>query len=250
MARVREQRNQAFLKDSLPVVGRIQQRFRHRAAHRSFEERRRIQQLSLTELFPGIADTRVMVQCVAPTPSSLGNVACNELLYISAICKYINARQIVEFGTYDGLTALHLAINSPANAKIKTIDLPADHPIRLNGGDDGFYTEGVLLGRYFSAAPEADKIDQVLTDSKEWNHVDFKKGTDLVFVDGGHVYDVVKSDSQKALEMVRDGGVVLWHDYHYAHTGVARCLNELAAEYPLVQVIGTALVCYLAPCFP
>ena len=39
-------------------------------------------------------------------------------------------------------------------------------------------------------------------------------------MDAGHAYELVRSDSEKALEMVRPGGVILWHDYHYTHDGV------------------------------
>ena len=57
----------------------------------------------------------------------------------------------------------------------------------------------------------------------------------------------VVSDSRKALQMVKPGGVVLWHDYNSATTGVFRALNELAKALPLVHLEGTDLVAYHVP---
>jgi hypothetical protein len=34
-----------------------------------------------------------------------------------------------------------------------------------------------------------------------------------VFIDGGHSRDVVASDTSRALELVRPGGLVIWHDF-------------------------------------
>ncbi len=34
-----------------------------------------------------------------------------------------------------------------------------------------------------------------------------------MLVDGGHTVDVVMSDTQKAIELLRPGGWVIWHDF-------------------------------------
>ena len=72
---------------------------------------------------------------------------------------------------------------------------------------------------------------------------------DLVFVDGSHAYSYVVSDSEKALQLVAPGGLVLWHDYAGPRhaKGVFRALNELARRIPLVRIEGTTLVAYRKP---
>ena len=35
----------------------------------------------------------------------------------------------------------------------------------------------------------------------------------MVIVDGGHSYEVAKSDTQNALRLVRNGGIIVWDDY-------------------------------------
>jgi hypothetical protein len=70
-----------------------------------------------------------------------------------------------------------------------------------------------------------------------------------VFVDGSHAYSYVKSDSERALALVRPGGLVLWHDYSGpSHSpGVYQALNELAERLPLVRIEGTMLAAYRQP---
>jgi len=36
---------------------------------------------------------------------------------------------------------------------------------------------------------------------------------DIVFVDGGHTWEVLSNDSLNAIRMVRPGGFVIWDDY-------------------------------------
>ncbi|HVC16042.1 MAG TPA: class I SAM-dependent methyltransferase, partial [Rhodanobacter sp.] len=36
---------------------------------------------------------------------------------------------------------------------------------------------------------------------------------DTVLVDGGHTSDVVANDTDKALPLLRSGGVMIWHDF-------------------------------------
>ena len=68
-------------------------------------------------------------------------------------------------------------------------------------------------------------------------------------MDGAHGYSYVKSDSAKALKMIRPGGNVLWRDYRGPrHAGdVFRALNELAQDLPLVRIDGTWLAAYRRP---
>ena len=68
-------------------------------------------------------------------------------------------------------------------------------------------------------------------------------------MDGSHAHSYVVADSAKALELVRPGGVVLWHDYAgpKPSPGVYRALNELARQLPLVRIEHTTLVGYRRP---
>ena len=99
----------------------------------------------------------------------------------------------------------------------------------------------------YSGTDVEPQIEQLFGDSKGFDETPYLDSCDVVFVDGSHAYSYVVSDSAKALRMVKAGGVVLWHDYSSAATGVFRALNELAARLPLVHLRGTELVAYRRP---
>jgi predicted O-methyltransferase YrrM len=47
-----------------------------------------------------------------------------------------------------------------------------------------------------------------------------RASADLVFVDGDHSFDAVLADSRSAFDLIRPGGVVVWHDYRVIAEGV------------------------------
>jgi hypothetical protein len=66
------------------------------------------------------------------TAKSDGNVRLSELASLAlAAREAAPGTEIMEIGTFDGRTALNLAINAPAGVPIATLDLPADQPSAL-----------------------------------------------------------------------------------------------------------------------
>src|SRR5450432_3577351 len=53
-----------------------------------------------------------------------GNVSIEELCKICLIVKYLKPLNILEIGTYNGMTTLQMALNAPSNSKVFTLDLP------------------------------------------------------------------------------------------------------------------------------
>jgi predicted O-methyltransferase YrrM len=72
---------------------------------------------------------------------------------------------------------------------------------------------------------------------------------DFVFVDADHSYRFVKADTERAFQLIRPGGVILWDDYvwnenHPECEGVARCLHELLSQKELKRIAGTRFAVY------
>ncbi|MCK5175920.1 MAG: class I SAM-dependent methyltransferase, partial [Planctomycetes bacterium] len=69
---------------------------------------------------------------------------------------------------------------------------------------------------------------------------------DVVFVNGNHSYEAVKSDTADALKMVKAGGYVIWHDFaNYGDTnGVTRAVLEALPGDNVVQIATTQLAFY------
>lgn len=167
-----------------------------------------------------------------------------------------DARLLFEFGTCTGKTAYLWARNSPPDARVVTLTLRPDDvaTYRPEAGDHRLDTahafeESAFTEFLYSGTPAAAKIEQLYGDSKAFDPAPYEGRCDVVFVDGSHAYSYVVSDAEKALRLVRPGGVVLWHDYGAPRDlpGVWRALNELAARLPLVHLRGTSFVAYRRP---
>ncbi len=163
------------------------------------------------------------------------------------------AKVMFEFGTCTGRTTYLWARNSPADARIHTITLPPEglEEYREGEGDHAGATRDALRESgfaqfYYSGTPEAAKVHQIYGDSKAFDESELAGQCDLIFIDGSHAYSYVMSDSEKALRMVRKGGIILWHDYRGPRDApdVYRALNELSRRLPLVHLRDTSLVAY------
>jgi predicted O-methyltransferase YrrM len=184
-------------------------------------------------------DLRVLV---SPFAGRFGNVKQHEMILICAAARYLHARRIVEFGTFDGLTTWHLAVNCP-DAEVLTIDLPLDHSARSSPVHDRGVGKihGVAVGSHFQGTQEAGRIEQVLCDSMDFDPAPLAGSVDLTFIDASHEYHHVMNDTDKALIMTRPGGLIVWHDYSKWWPGVQRCLDALSKDRDVFQVAGTAL---------
>jgi predicted O-methyltransferase YrrM len=166
------------------------------------------------------------------------------------------AKLMFEFGTCTGKTAYLWARNSPPEAQVITLTLAPDlvASYRRESTDDASDVEFALKESthtdfLYSGSPVAAKVTQLFGDSKTFDVSPWAGRCDLVFVDGSHAYSYVVSDSERALELVAPGGLVLWHDYAGPRhaPGVYRALNELTERLPLVRLDGTTLVAYRRP---
>lgn len=180
-----------------------------------------------------------------------GGTSDTEAWVLAVLAK--RARLMFEFGTCTGKTAYLWGRNAPPDARVVTVTLsPEKHgSYRAANGDDAHDTDAALAESEFaqfvySGTDVEPKVEQLFADSKALDVTPWAGQCDLVFVDGSHAYSYVTSDSRKALELVRPGGLVLWHDYAGPRhsPGVYRALNELAGEIELWHVKGTHLVAH------
>lgn len=179
-----------------------------------------------------------------------GDVRTRELAVLAAFASRCpDATTLFEIGTFDGRTTFNLAMNSPPGCRVATLDLPPDVPTAM----DIDIAERSLVdkpgsGRRYernrNAFPGAvAKIEQLLGDSATFDFSRYRESCSLVFVDGSHTADYVDRDSKTAFELVRPGGVVLWHDYGTWEgvTGVLEQMNS-ARGLGLRSIRGTSLV--------
>jgi hypothetical protein len=181
-----------------------------------------------------------------------GGTNCFESWVLSVLAK--QATSLFEFGTCSGKTTYLWAKNSPAEARIITLTLGKNQhaDYQTAKGDNllaAHYalTESVFDRFIYSGTPVEHKITQLFGDSKRFDETPYLKQCDLIFVDGSHAYSYVKNDTEKALRMLREGGLLLWHDYRFRNVetrGVRRYLDELSETLPLIRLHETCFVAY------
>ena len=175
-----------------------------------------------------------------------GNVSLLELVVLAAVTRQLGAQAVFEIGTFDGRTTVNLAANTTLDGVVYTLDLPpaSSGPVLDVHAEDHKYMQPALSGSRIMASEFAPRIRRLFGDSATFDFADYSGGIDLCFIDGSHAYDYVLNDSARAVTMLRQGGVILWHDYA-VWPGVTQALDELyrtdAAFSSLRWIEGTTL---------
>jgi predicted O-methyltransferase YrrM len=193
---------------------------------------------SLEELFPGINKFSVELE---PRGSD-GSVNLAELCDLASLCRSLRPRAVFEFGTLNGRTTTSLAANAPADARIYTLDLPPEEQATLlHAPGDELYRPNWEGTMHYAKSAHGHKVVQIWSDSAKFDAGAFAGSIDVVFIDGSHSYEYVRNDSEKALQMISSGGVIVWHDYTVFWPGVIQYLHELAAVHPVKHIKGTRM---------
>jgi predicted O-methyltransferase YrrM len=201
-----------------------------------------IPRLPITKVFPGIEKVNVTIFRAFDRATGT-SMDAKEILALSAIVKFTQARIILEIGTYDGNTTLNLAANSPVDALITTIDLPPewDGQFELNVPDLFVnVTDRTKIGSQYKSTEYAKKIIQIFGDSAKIDWSAMSIPFDIVFIDACHYYEYVKQDTQNALKYLKSGGLLVWHDYG-SLKDVSKVVDETAKRIKVKAIQGTRL---------
>jgi predicted O-methyltransferase YrrM len=158
----------------------------------------------------------------------------HEAAIYSYIYEQAQPKRHLEFGTWEGLGVTLCA--KKCEAEIWTMNLPegekdeAGNPVYSSMQSVPHETSpeiaavvaeneqptdaGNFIGWRYRAAGFADRVHQILCDSREFDTTAFGSGFfDSVLIDGGHTADIVTSDTNKALPLLRSRGIMIWHDF-------------------------------------
>ena len=180
-------------------------------------------------------------------PSVGASVSPMECAALAALAHLVGAKRVFEFGTYKGVSTTQLALNVAEGGMVFTLDLPEDHPayslpiprpeeqkIAAEGG------KGILIPRDL-----LDRVTFLSFDSATFDESPYAETIDLVFVDGAHSYEYVKSDTEKGWKMLRPGGVLAWHDCVPSHRDVVQYIRQ--SHHTAKRVAGTSLAFAIKP---
>lgn len=169
-----------------------------------------------------------------------------DLISLCQLCHALHPKTIFEIGTLRGYTALHLAMNSDPDCRIFTLDLPPGNTkpkVRLRTTlMDDLHCQMEVRDYYFGGTPHANRIQLLFGDSAAFDFSPYHREIDLFFIDGAHSYDYVRSDTKNALQCVRPGGVIAWHDFgRMGLNEVSKYILELSRSLAIYSVPGGSL---------
>ena len=190
--------------------------------------------------------------CISSDNDIVGMTSDYEAWILSVLSTV--SKKIFEFGTCSGKTTYLMALNSNINTEITTItlrqnqieELVKDHKDNKvsfkNIIDESIYEKFL-----FSDTDVEKKIKVIFENSLNFNEDKYQNMFDLIFIDGGHTYSIVKNDSEKSFRMLKDEGIVLWHDYvpgKESAKNVVKYLNEISNKKKLFHIKNTSLCFY------
>ncbi len=206
----------------------------------------------INEILKGPKDNVIIKSfCINSDNPIVGMTSDYEAWIIAALSK--KSVNIFEFGTCSGKTTYLMSLNSPVNTKILTLTLDPNslkkYDIRKTDNkisQRNIMNESIYEKFLFTGKPEEKKINVIFQNSLYFNETEYKNKMDLIFIDGGHTYSVVKNDSEKAFNMINKNGIILWHDYNpgkKSSNDVVKYLNKISKEKKIFKIKNTSL-CY------
>jgi predicted O-methyltransferase YrrM len=192
---------------------------------------KKIRPTYMGEVFGDMRRVRVPVSVIHQETQHINHV---DMIYVCAIPKLLQAKRIFEIGTYRGQTTCGFA-DVCEDAEIFTLNLPPDQDERY----------GEYIGSFIKTNPNKDRIHQLFSNSMTFDTAPYRNTMDFIFIDGDHSYEYVKNDTQKAFELLKPNGAIVWHDFAAKSEGVVKYLSELATQKPLMRIRNTCLVLHI-----
>ncbi|HUL74544.1 MAG TPA: class I SAM-dependent methyltransferase [Vicinamibacterales bacterium] len=154
--------------------------------------------LDLLDLCPGFDEQ------VAPYAFLEGGSTPIDLALLRALARRYEPCRYFEFGAWRGESAANVAAIAAECISLSW----SDAEIRQAGWDERY----VAIARYFSRSLK--NVVHLGHDSRTFDFAPYFGTCDLVFIDGDHSYDGVRSDTAHAFRLLRDDrSVIVWHDY-------------------------------------
>ncbi len=154
--------------------------------------------VDILDIFPGFDDT------VEPYSFLDGGSLPTDLALLKGLAKKMNCKDYFEIGTWRGES---VAVVAPFAERCTTMNLPDDVMEKM-----GLDKEYIHMHRFFSK--DIPNVDHLQANSLTYNFTQLHKKFDLVFIDGDHHSESIRSDTENAFKLLKDEhSVIVWHDY-------------------------------------
>ena len=199
-------------------------------------------------------DENVTANVLLPS-SDIGSLTLIESAMLVSFIKLLDAKDIFEFGTFLGSTSVLFASNSSPETRLITLDIK-DEELESTNMDNSDSVKSVEVDNYLrevrvdkratyierSEDCVKYKINEIFCNSHDLDISDYKQKFDIIFIDGGHGHETIKSDTSKSMEMIKDSGVIVWHDYNSpVFSAVTDYVNSISSKYTIVHILHTQM---------
>ena len=157
-----------------------------------------------------------------------------ETNFLKNIVDNPNIKNVMEIGFNAGHSA-ETFLSTNKNINLISFDI-GDHDYLIFGKEfiDNTYPNRheLIIGDSLKTIPEFVKNN----DTK----------FDIIFIDGGHTYTVVKNDTEKSFSMLSNKGIILWHDYapgKKSSKDIVKYLGEISKTKQIFHIENTS-ICY------
>jgi Methyltransferase domain len=154
----------------------------------------------------------------------------NETSILVDLVRSVAPKVMIEFGCNIGITAKRVLDGVPSLERYIGVDVDEDHVPTLPCQLDEVPKRA---GAYVADDPRFFLLSRPTIDLRS----DSLEPCDAVFIDGDHSETVVLYESKLARELIRLGGIVVWHDYGNPAVEVTSALDQLHFNgWPIVSV--------------
>ena len=154
--------------------------------------------VDLLHMFPSFEDS------INPFTFLDGTSQVIDLAVLKSIAAKIENCDYLEIGSWRGESVVNVA-DTGANCVV--VNLPKADMIAMGLNKD-------YIENHHFFYKNNTKIKIVDADSTKLDFSSLNQKFDLIFVDGSHHYEDVKSDSINAFELLKDeNSIIIWHDY-------------------------------------
>ena len=183
------------------LLGRLEEELARGRVRRRLGMTRGLPTVDILDLFPDFEET------VSPYACLEGSSPPIDIVLLRLFARRFEGCRYFEIGAWRGESLSSVAGIAGECVSVSLSD------VRWHSGmlPPGFASQFHFFSRDLSNVTSYD------ADSTTFDYSPFAGRCDLVFVDGGHGYAAVRSDTRNAFRLLRDErSVVVWHDYGYS----------------------------------
>jgi len=154
--------------------------------------------VSLLELFPKFENV------VEPFSFLDGSSLPTDMALLRGLAQQLNCTNYFEIGTWRGESLANVAA-------------VAEHCVSMNLPDCemkqlGLSDDYIAIHRHFSK--DLKNAEHIQANSLTFDFENWNRKFDLIFIDGDHHYQSIKSDTINAFKLLKDeNSIIVWHDY-------------------------------------